>query len=156
MQAVSHQWIIECCQSSALVNKSTYLLPSGWSIVENQYKRWSVGRSLDQRKSSIPFNKITVCIASQQNDFIQFWSRCCKLAGAKIGYIKSKNDITETTQHYMLMDDEFPMAYRTKAEYFHIPVVSTVWIVQSLICGKVCEPTAHEKLQQLYEDDNFN
>lgn len=94
-------------------------------------------------------------MTSQQNDFVQFWSRVCKFAGAKIRIVKSVNDLTATTQGYILMDDEFPHEYQAEAEKYKIPVVSTVWVVQSLVLGKVCDPTAHHKLTQLYEDDYF-
>lgn len=79
----------------------------------------------------------------------------CKFAGAKIRIVKSVNDLTATTQGYILMDDEFPHEYQTEAEKYKIPVVSTVWVVQSLVLGKVCDPAAHHKLTQLYEDDYF-
>lgn len=58
-------------------------------------------------------------------------------------------------QGYMLMDDEFPDEYRSMADHFHIPVVSTVWVVQSLIVGEICEPAANAKLTELFEDDNL-
>lgn len=137
------------------MNKDAYILPSGWSILDNCYKSWLIGRGRDKRKSVTPFNKTTIILTSQQNDFVQFWSRVCKFAGAKIRIVKSMNDITATTQGYILMDDEFPPEYQAKAERFHIPIVSTVWVVQSLILGKVCDPMAHHKLTQLYEDDYF-
>lgn len=154
-QAVSHEWIVECCQRKSLVSKDGYLLPSGWSILENCYKRWSIGRQSDHRKSVTPFNKTTIILTSQQSDFVQFWSRVCKFAGAKIRIVKSVNDLTSTTQGYILMDDEFPQEYQAEAEKYNIKVVSTVWVVQSLVLGKVCDPNAHPKLMQLYEDDYF-
>lgn len=52
------------------------------------------------------------------------------------------------------MDDEFPAEYLAQAERFHIPIISTVWIVQTLIHGKICDPLANPKLTQLYEDDS--
>lgn len=114
-----------------------------------------MGRGRDNRKSVTPFNKITIILTSQQSDFVQFWSRVCKFAGAKIRIVKSLTDLTATTQGYILMDDEFPPEYQTQAERFRIPIISTVWIVQSLILGKLCDPSSHPKLQQLYEDDCF-
>lgn len=137
------------------MSKDKYLLPSGWSILDERYKRWSIGRHFDNRKSVAPFNKITIILTSQQSDFVHFWSRVCRLAGAKIRIVKSVNDLTSTTQGYILMDDEFPHEYQTEAEKYQIPIVSTVWVVQSLVMGKICDPAAHPKLTQLYEDDYF-
>lgn len=124
-------------------------------MVDASYHLWTIGRREHQRKSNNPFNKVTIIITSQQKDFAEFWSRVCRMAGAKIRTIKSKSDLTDTLQGYILMDDEFPQEYRSIAEHFNIPIVSTVWVVQSLIVGQVCDPTEHEQLTQLYEDDNL-
>lgn len=107
----------------------------------------------DQRKNV--FSKTTIIITSQQSDFVEFWSRVCKSAGAKIRLVRSSNDLTATTKGYILLDDEFPPEYQNRAERFHIPIVSTVWVIQSLIACKVLDPNAHPKLTQLYEDDYF-
>lgn len=53
------------------------------------------------------------------------------------------------------MDDEFPQEYRAMATDYNIPVVSTVWVVQSLIVGQVCDPGQHEQMTQLYDDENL-
>lgn len=150
---MSHEWIVESCERNKLLNKDDYVLPSGWSIVESKYKPWSIGRGRESRKNA--FSKTTIIITSQQSDFVEFWSRVCKSAGAKIRLVKSTNDLTATTKGYILLDDEFPPEYQSRAERFHIPIVSTVWVIQSLILGKVCDPNAHPKLTQLYEDDYF-
>lgn len=150
---MSHEWIVESCQNNTLLSKDDYVLPSGWSIVESKYKPWSIGRGRDQRKNA--FSKTTIILTSQQTDFVEFWSRVCKSAGAKIRLVKSTNDLTATTKGYILLDDEFPPEYQSRAERFHIPIVSTVWVIQSLIIGKILDPNAHPKLTQLYEDDYF-
>lgn len=111
-----------------------------------------MGRGKNHRKSLTPFDKETIILTSQQNDFVQFWSRVCKMAGAKIRLVRSTSDLTPTTKGYILMDDEFPPEFAAKAANCHIPVVSTVWIVQSLILGKICEPSAHPNLMQMYDD----
>lgn len=149
---MSHEWIVESCSRNKLQNKDEYVLPAGWSIIESKYKPWSTS-SRSQRKNAL--SKTTIILTSQQNDFVEFWSRVCKSAGAKIRLVKSTNDLTATTKGYILLDDEFPPEYQNRAERFHIPIVSTVWVIQSLIHGKVCDPNAHPKLTQLYEDDCY-
>lgn len=79
----------------------------------------------------------------------------CKSAGAKIRLVKSLTDLTASTKGYILMDDEFPSEYQNRAIRFRIPIISTVWVIQSLIVGRVCDPMANPKLTQLYEDDYF-
>lgn len=152
LQAISHEWVVDSCKRNKLLDKNLYALPSGWSIIENTYKPWLIGgRGL--RKST--FTKTTIIITSQQTDFVEFWSRVCKSAGAKIRLVKTLTDLTATTKGFILMDDEFPPEYQNRAVRFRIPIISTVWVLQSLIVGRVCNPLAHPKLTQLYEDDYF-
>lgn len=155
---MSHEWLIKCCETNSLVKKDEYTLPSGWSIIDTSYRLWSTGAGKHKqlkRKSNTPFNKTIIIITSQQDDFAMFWSRVCQAAGAKIRTIKSKTDFTSTLHGYILMDDEFPSEYRAMAIDYNIPVVSTVWVVQSLIIGQVCDPSQHELLTQLYDDENL-
>ena len=155
MQAVSHEWIIQCCQRKCSIDIKSFLLPSGWSIIEERYKRWSVGRNIEQRNSSMPLSHTIVLLASQSKEYSEFWTRVCKLSGATIRLIKSQSDITETTKGYILIDGEFPEEINSKADHFQIPIVSTVWVVQSLILGKVCNPESNIKLSQIYQDDDY-
>lgn len=152
---MSHDWVVECCRRNRVIEKGTFVLPSGWSIIDNRFKHPSIGRGIDQRKSATPLAKRTIILTSQQDDFVEFWSRVAKFMGSKIRIVKSVKDLTASTQGFILMDDEFPIEYQAQAERFHIPVVSTVWLVQTLIHGKICDPSAHPKLTQLYDDDSF-
>lgn len=103
-----------------------------------------------------PFANVIILIASQHKEYTDFWSRACKLAGATIRYVKSVSDITSSTQGYLLTDYlEAPHEITSKAEHFEIPIVSTVWVVQTLILGKVCSPEANLKLKKTYQDDDF-
>lgn len=153
--AISHEWIIESCRNNSLVDTKLYALPSGWSLIEERYIKWAVGRNIDQRSTSNPLSNQIVLMASQNKDFSDFWTRVCKLAGSTIRVVKTAADITQGQTGYMLTDEEFPQDIKSKAEHFGIPIVSTVWVVQSLILGKVCRPDADEKLTQIYQDDDY-
>lgn len=154
-QAVSHEWIIESCQKGILSPFKSFILPSGWSILEEKYIKWAVGRTSDFRLNAKPLSGQVVLMASQNHDFSEFWSRVCKQAGATIRFIKTQTDITETQSGFMLSDDEFPQDIKSKADHYGIPIVSSVWVVQSLIVGKPLEPNSHEKLKQIYVDDDY-
>lgn len=154
-QAISHEWIIQSCQKKRLADVKRFALPSGWSIIEERYKKWTPGRAAEQRKAATPLSHTIVLMASHNKDFIDFWTRVCKLAGATIRLIRSLDDITATTDGYMLTDQEFPQDIKAKAEHFGIGIVSTVWVVQTLILGKLCNPSANVKLTQSYHDDDY-
>lgn len=88
-------------------------------------------------------------------DFIEFWSRVCKLAGGTVRLIKSESDLTENLSGFMLTDQEFPEDVKLWATRYGLLIVSTVWVVQSLILGRICQPDSHEKLTQIYQDDDY-
>lgn len=155
VQPVSHEWIIECCTSNQLLNCDSFVLPSGWSLIEDRYIDWKVTRSKKSRRSVKALKNVAVLMASLHEDFSAFWQRVCKLAGAEISVLESLDDITETTEGYILTDEDYPDEMKLKAEHYKIPVVSTVWVVQSLIVGYPCEPDSNPKLKMAYEDEDF-
>lgn len=155
IQAVSHEWIIECCQSLVLVDPNPYTLPSGWSFLEQRYMDWGCGSVKNKRSTVSPFASVSINLASLSKDFNDFWSRVCKLAGATVRLIKTEADITENLTGYLLTDQEFPEEIKIKASRNGLLVVSTVWVVQCLINGAVCHPHSHEKLTQIYQEDDY-
>uniref|UniRef100_A0A182VVQ6 BRCT domain-containing protein n=1 Tax=Anopheles minimus TaxID=112268 RepID=A0A182VVQ6_9DIPT len=153
--AVSHEWIIQCCQVLMILDYKPYILPAGWSFIENRFIEWNSRRSNDKRTSATPFVSVCINVASLCNDFNDFWSRVCKLAGGTVRLIKTESDITENSTGYFLTDQEFPEEIKIKATRTGLLVVSTVWVVQCLILGCVCHPNSNEKLTQIYQEDDY-
>uniref|UniRef100_A0A182J355 BRCT domain-containing protein n=1 Tax=Anopheles atroparvus TaxID=41427 RepID=A0A182J355_ANOAO len=153
--AVSHEWIVQCCQVLMLVDHKPYALPCGWSFLERRYIDWGCGRAKDKRNSATPFASTAINVASLCKDFNDFWSRVCKLGGATVRLIKTESDVTENLTGYLLTDQEFPEEIKIKAARNGLLVVSTVWVVQCLIVGRVCHPKSHEKLTQIYQEDDY-
>ncbi|XP_052902870.1 TP53-binding protein 1-like isoform X2 [Anopheles moucheti] len=153
--AVSHEWIIQCCQVMMMLDYKQHALPAGWSFLENRFIDWSSGRGKDKRTSSTPFASVCINVASLCKDFNDFWSRVCKLAGGTVRLIKTESDITENLTGYLLTDQEFPEEIKIKAARTGLLVVSTVWVVQSLILGRVCHPNSNEKLTQIYQEEDY-
>lgn len=149
ISAVSHEFVIECCRQNRLLDLAPYLLPSGWSILDEKYVR--AGRFFDSR-NSYPLMNRTVLISSENEDFIKFWTRVCKFAGAKIRPIKSVMEISASKRSFLLTDSELSQINIEKAKAVNIPIVSTVWVVQCLILGKLCAPDAHENLTRINFD----
>lgn len=69
--------------------------------------------------------------------------------------VESLNDIKETTKGYLLTGEDYPAEVKSKAEHYKIPVVSTVWVVQSLIVGYPCDPKSNSKLTMAYDEEDF-
>ncbi|XP_053659348.1 TP53-binding protein 1-like [Anopheles marshallii] len=153
--AVSHEWIIQCCQVLMMLDYKPHVLPAGWSFLENRFIDWSGGRGKDKRTSGTPFSSVCINVASLCKDFNDFWSRVCKLAGGTVRLIKTESDITENLTGYLLTDQEFPEEIKIKAARTGLLVVSTVWVVQCLILGRVCHPNSNEKLTQIYQEEDY-
>ncbi|KAG4065736.1 hypothetical protein HA402_012414 [Bradysia odoriphaga] len=154
---VSHDWIIECCRQNQLLKYDEFVLPSGWSLVNEKYVKWRVQRSKESssRASTKALRNKVILIASQHKDYSTFWQRVCTLSGSKIHVIESLDDINDKTKGIMLADDDFPEEIKAKAEHYRIPVVSTVWVVQSLIMGCAIEPDSNPKLRLPDDDEEY-
>lgn len=155
MQPVSHEWIIDSCTQNKLLSCDDYILPSGWSLLDERYTEWKVTTAKKSRNSVKALKNVTVLMASLHDDFSTFWQRVCKSAGSEVFIVESLNDIKETTKGIMLTDEDFSEEIKSKAEHFKIPVVSTVWVVQSLIVGYASDPNSNPKLMMAFEDEDF-
>lgn len=149
-----HDFIIDCCNESKLLDFKKYILPSGYSVLEEKYINWSQDRNIANRKQFLPFKNSTVTVGSFETDFLDFWSQVCKSAGALVRIAKRPEDITPTMNGYLLLDFDFFCRNKTKVEYYNIPIVSTVFIVESLICGKIVNHEASHLLKQPFDDED--
>lgn len=150
-QAVSHEYIIESCQQRKLADIRRFMLPTGWSLIDQRHVLWP---TTGQRKA--PLSNATVFVASYNTDFMEFWSRVCRLAGAVVRTVKGSEDVSQSLRGaFMLTDPEFCEDTKEKAIHFRIPIVSTVWVVESMVLGKLCTPDANDKLRQSYQDEDY-
>uniref|UniRef100_A0A1B0CM80 non-specific serine/threonine protein kinase n=1 Tax=Lutzomyia longipalpis TaxID=7200 RepID=A0A1B0CM80_LUTLO len=100
------------------------------------------------------FVDLNILLVSENKDFMDFWSRVCKLAGAaSVQAVKSVDDISTIQKGFLLVGREVHPVLIEKAKDFNISVVSTVWVVQSLISGTCCNADAHESLTKFFADD---
>lgn len=125
--------------------------------MNDQYIEWKIIIGLKpNRKSTKALKHVKILLASQQQEFLTFWQRVCKLSNSILSIVDSLDDITEETRgQIMLTDDDCRGYFREKAEHFDISIVSTVWVVQSLILGEACDPDSHPKLKLPYEDEDY-
>lgn len=129
-------------------------MPAGYSLTENKYMDWALDRSASHRKQLLPFKTSTIILGSYENDFVEFWKNVCKSAGATVRIAKRAEDITETLNGYLLIQEDFFCRNKERVEHCNIPIVSTVFVVESLICGKVIDPMSSDKLREAFEDED--
>lgn len=151
---VSHKWIIDCCEKSKLLDFKEYILPAGFSVIEKKYLDWSQDRSVSHKKQFLPFKNSTIILGSYETDFVEFWSAVCKSAGATVRIAKRAEDITETLNGFLLTQEDFFYRNKVSVEQYNIHIVSTVFVVESLICGKIVDPAINEKLREPFQDED--
>ncbi|KOX79065.1 Tumor suppressor p53-binding protein 1 [Melipona quadrifasciata] len=131
----NHNWIIRCCQEGKLVNPAENGLPAGWSLEKNAYIE------MFQRPSNKPLTQVVVIIpvVESEKQFAPFWRQICENAGAVV-ILADKPDAVEIFEQgtVVLTNSLCPSWAVDEANKLQIPLLSTIWIVQCLIEGKLC------------------
>ncbi|KAG7207764.1 hypothetical protein KM043_009374 [Ampulex compressa] len=133
--AYNHKWIIRCCQQNEVVNPDEDKLPSGWSLEKKSYIE------MFQRPSNKPLTQVIVIIPTLESnkEFAPFWRIICENAGAVVLLADSSETIESFVEGTVILTNHrCPAWVVTRANELQIPLLSTTWIIQCLIEGKVC------------------
>ncbi|XP_076243075.1 uncharacterized protein LOC143184606 [Calliopsis andreniformis] len=145
--AYNHNWIIRCCQESKIVSPAEDELPAGWSIEKQSYIE------MFQRSSNKPLTQVVVIIpvVESKRQFIAFWRVVCENAGAVV-LLADKPDAMEGFGEgtVVLTNRSCPSWAVEKATDLQIPLLSTTWLVQCLIEGKLCSYDAKIRYKYNY------
>ena len=131
----NHNWIIRCCQEGKIVNPAEDELPTGWSLDKQSYVE------MFRRPSNKPLTQVVVIIpvVESERQFISFWRQICENIGAVV-LLPDKPDPMEGFDDgtVVLTNRSCPSWAVERATELQIPLLSTTWVVQCLIEGKVC------------------
>ncbi|KAK2577841.1 hypothetical protein KPH14_001106 [Odynerus spinipes] len=133
--AYNHNWIIQCCQEGKLVNPAGWSLPVGWSLDKQSYVE------VFQRPSNKPLTQVIVIIPIIESDkqFTSFWRQICENAGAVVLLVDSSESMEGFAEGAVVVTNcRCPPWVVVKASELQLPLLSTTWIVQCLIEGKIC------------------
>ncbi|KAG5344005.1 TP53B protein, partial [Acromyrmex charruanus] len=139
----NHEYIIRCCSEKRVINKAEVALPNGWSL---QRKAYVEGHDAYTKK---PLSEIVVIIPSLASinlpQFATFWRQVCEHAGAVV-IIAENPDAMETdfADTVVVSNWKCPSWAQKKAIQLNIPILSTTWVVQCIIEGKLC-PQNHPR-----------
>lgn len=105
-------------------------LPAGWSLDKKSYIE------MRHRASTTPFNHAIVVIPKipSVEKSLNFWQKVIENAGGKIHYIEKPED-SFAQGTLVLTNKNCPMWVEQRASALKIPLISTTFIVQSLIAG---------------------
>ncbi|CAL7941672.1 unnamed protein product [Xylocopa violacea] len=146
----NHNWIIRCCQQGKIVNPAENELPAGWSLEKNSYVE------MFQRSSNKPLTQVVVIIpvVESEKQFASFWRQICENAGA-IVLLADKQDAMEgfVEGTVVLTNSLCPSWAVEKANQLQIPLLSTTWIVQCLVEGKLCSYDENPRYNYNYKSN---
>ncbi|CAH2243547.1 jg1594 [Pararge aegeria aegeria] len=148
IRALSHAWVIMSCIHSRLLDVDAYILPSGWSILKKHYVNWVPPSG--KRNTAFLKDKV-VLLCGDQDTFVKFWERVCTFAGATTRVV-NEEDLNMSGAVVLVTEWDCPHEVQNKANQDNIPLVSTTWVVQSLIEARMIAPTSHDKFSFMYAE----
>ncbi|OWR46687.1 Tumor suppressor p53-binding protein 1 [Danaus plexippus plexippus] len=147
IKAVSHDWVIQSCMVGHLLDVDSFVLPTGWSLKKSSFVNWTTSSG----KRNTTFKDKIILLCGDQDTFVKFWERVCTLAGATTRIVNEDN-LNMTGAIALVTEWDCPHEVQNKANQDNIPLVSTTWVVQCLIEGKVVAPTALDKFSFMYAE----
>ncbi|XP_047029171.1 uncharacterized protein LOC124636931 isoform X1 [Helicoverpa zea] len=148
IRSVSHGWVIMSCIDNTLRDVDSFALPAGWSILKQRFINW-VPQS--GRRNATFFKDKIILLCGDQDTFVKFWERVCTLAGATTRVV-NEDDLNMAGALALVTEWDCPHEVQNKANQDNIPLVSTTWVVQSLIEARVIVPTSHEKFSFMFAE----
>ncbi|XP_072937931.1 uncharacterized protein [Epargyreus clarus] len=148
IRALSHAWVIMSCIGGQLPDADAYALPTGWSLLKDRFITWVPATG---RRNTTFFKDKTILICGDQDTFVKFWERVCTLVGANTRVV-NEEDLNMSGAVALVTEWDCPHEVQNKANEDNIPLVSTHWVIQCLIEGRVIPPTCHDKFSFMYTE----
>ncbi|XP_063604077.1 TP53-binding protein 1-like, partial [Penaeus indicus] len=154
---VSFQWVIASCAQNKEISWRSFLLPAGEKYsgeLSEQMIR------LEEDSQTGPLQLLTgerIFLATSSNpEFSPLWQPLLDTTGAKVRVKPARNGnlnrVLDKSIKVVVADPTIPEAEKQRAEQLSIPVVSTEWVIQSLIAGKRISYGAYPSFRYDYRD----
>ncbi|XP_071449697.1 uncharacterized protein [Hetaerina americana] len=138
---VSHEWIINCCIQDKKLPFEDNVLSIGWSLEKKRYIEY-------HERHKQPLKNVEVVLASDTgHQFLEFWRKVLVMAGAHVRKVSSRTMSSQEDISYakvVVSDHMCPEGILNRAIETGIPIVSTVWVKQTLIHGELRPFNGHE------------
>lgn len=137
VKGINHECIIHCCrENKRLANCiKSYLLPPGYSLKRRGWASWA------DHKMKQPLRSENILVEGDK-DFKEFWESILRLSGAEVASIKSIKGkfscLSKVLSTHICNEKTVKCAQDAKC-----PIVSPMWVIQSLVENK---PIPHNNL----------
>ncbi|XP_048887019.1 TP53-binding protein 1 [Brienomyrus brachyistius] len=143
MPCVSHMWVRDCCHDNQLLSYRSYLLPAGMGPDGNLVE-WHSRRN--------PFKSMRFLLISEEAT--AFLTDLLNMGGAssvrQYQGDSNNSDPPEGTFDVVLADRSCPPSVQSWAISLDLPLLSSEWLIQSLICGEKQDHRVQPRYQYDY------
>ncbi|KAL4227359.1 hypothetical protein ACF0H5_012802 [Mactra antiquata] len=134
---LSHMWIVDSCAQGKLLDDKSYILPAGISLEKRKILEWKKKRCIFQGIKAIVFSK--------DKQFVECWTQILTLGKCTV-----YKQLQYTDLHVIVTDDSCSCTIERRAKSEKIPLVSTEWVIQCLINGRLVSYTGHPRYKHDY------
>ncbi|XP_060067237.1 TP53-binding protein 1-like [Ylistrum balloti] len=139
LPCLSHVWIYDCYYEDKLLDHKAYILPAGVSLEKRQLIEWKPTGNL--------LVNMRFLVESQSTRFREEWSTIVRIAG---GEVETKIQNRDHRVNVILTDNTCSNAVLRRTKQLGLPVVSTEWMIQSLINGQLMAYDGHPRYRYDY------
>ena len=134
VMCVAHNWVINSCKEEKLLDHKDYILPAGISLERKKLMEWRSRRDV--------LIGVKAFVVSKDSKFCECWSEILRLAR---GTVLPK--LQYSGLDVIVTDSSCSQATVRQAETHGVALVSTEWVIQSLINGKQMKYNGHPRYQ---------
>lgn len=137
---VSFQWVISSCRQKKALSWKQYLLPAG-ELESGDLTEQNISHEEGILGPRQLLTGERIFLATSTNrEFSSLWQPLLDTTGAKVRVKPARsgnlNRVLDKSTTVVVGDSTIPEEELRRAEQLGIPVVSTQWVIQSLIAGK--------------------
>lgn len=136
VRAVCHEWVIRCCAEGRALPPQD--LPCGWSVELERFVSW-YERPCEGAATTTarPLRRKHVLVAADDGDFLAYWTRVLELAEAHVRPLATAADAEVARALCVLCECGHRDERTDRALYRGVPLVTTTWLVQTLVHGQL-------------------
>ncbi|KAJ8304419.1 hypothetical protein KUTeg_018002 [Tegillarca granosa] len=140
---VSHVWISDSFAQGRRLDYKSYMLPAGISLEKKKLIEWNSHGSC--------LKGLKVHIVSVNRKFQEEWSFVMEIAECQV---LNKLPVHGTSEVYcVITDNSCPSSVIRKCKQFNVPIVSTQWVIQTLIHGYPMDFNGHPRYRYDFKED---